>query len=189
MLCGYSLDHVTAIQHGKINESPALNQLARQEKISIKRCGLFIDQECFILGASPDGMYDNDNAIIEIKCPKSAYGMIPNAYCSNMRKAHNQMETEKNKKPSRSQKILALVPKEHAASEGSGASDSECEMPTNETNPVNNTNSGSSSPVPSIGSFDDMDIVIYEPNSGDATSLKHLYILRQNYGIFALGGS
>jgi len=37
----------------------------------IKPCGLFIDTENSYLGASPDGLID-ENGLVEIKCPLSA---------------------------------------------------------------------------------------------------------------------
>ena len=73
MLYSYSLDHLPAILHGKSNEKTALLQLAKQENIILKKCGLFIDQEYFFLGATPDSIYEN--GIIEIKCPITAFGM------------------------------------------------------------------------------------------------------------------
>lgn len=73
MLYKYSLDHVSSIIHGKTNEPVALKQLENQEHVEVKKCGLFIDEQLFFLGASPDAVYEN--GIIEIKCPKSAFGM------------------------------------------------------------------------------------------------------------------
>lgn len=73
MLYSYSLDNVPAIHHGKSNEIVALEQLAKQENVQIKKCGLHIDKTHYFLGATPDGVYDG--GIIEIKCPKTAYGM------------------------------------------------------------------------------------------------------------------
>lgn len=75
MLYSYSLDHISAIQHGKTNEAAALEQLARQEHIDIKKCGLYIDNRHSFLGATPDAVFDD--GIVEIKCPKSAFGINP----------------------------------------------------------------------------------------------------------------
>ncbi|GBP39298.1 hypothetical protein EVAR_20526_1 [Eumeta japonica] len=70
LLYNYSLDHLPAIQHGKINEATAL----KQQNIVIHKCGLFIDNEHFFLGASPDAVFSD-----EIKCPKSAFGLHPDS--------------------------------------------------------------------------------------------------------------
>ncbi|CAG4936655.1 unnamed protein product [Colias eurytheme] len=67
-----NIDHVLAIKHGKDNEKIAIKQLENQEGIKIEACGLFIDEELPFLGATPDGLH-GDSAIVEIKCPLSAY--------------------------------------------------------------------------------------------------------------------
>lgn len=46
-------------------------------KIKILECGLFIHPEHFYLGATPDGLIENDG-ILEIKCPSSLENMISN---------------------------------------------------------------------------------------------------------------
>ena len=69
----YSLHNITSIKHGKTNEAIAIRQLQEQEKIVINKCGLFIDEDFFFLGASSDGTFEQ--GIIEIKCPISAFGM------------------------------------------------------------------------------------------------------------------
>lgn len=66
------LDHVKSIKHGRDNEKVAIEQLSRQENVVIRPCGLFIDQDIQFLGASPDGLIDEDT-VVEIKCPISAY--------------------------------------------------------------------------------------------------------------------
>ncbi|XP_047993637.1 uncharacterized protein LOC125232064 [Leguminivora glycinivorella] len=75
MLYGYSLDHVAAVQHGKNHEANAIKQLEMELNIKVEKCGLHIDPEHYFLGATPDGLYSD--GIIEIKCPKSAFGMDP----------------------------------------------------------------------------------------------------------------
>lgn len=75
ILYSYSLDRVASVEHGKDNEVKAVEQLSRQENISIEKCGLFIDKSLFFLGASPDGIYEN--GIIDIKCPFSVFGIDP----------------------------------------------------------------------------------------------------------------
>lgn len=66
------MSHVKSIKHGKDNEEKALRQLEAQENIRVNPCGLFIDEEYHYLGATPDGVIDNDT-IVEVKCPLSAY--------------------------------------------------------------------------------------------------------------------
>lgn len=39
----------------------------------MQKCGLFIDQKYFFLGASPDGLFEE--GIVEMKCPYSARNM------------------------------------------------------------------------------------------------------------------
>lgn len=73
LVYSYSLNNVTAIEYGKRNEKTAINQLEQQEGIIVQKCGLFIDQKYFFLGASPDGLYEE--GIVEIKCPYSARNM------------------------------------------------------------------------------------------------------------------
>ena len=73
MLYGRALSHVASIKYGRDHEQLAIDQLSRQENISIERCGLFIHSEISFFGASPDGI--SDNKIIEIKCPSSASGL------------------------------------------------------------------------------------------------------------------
>lgn len=67
-----SIGHVQSIKHGQDNENIAKEQLAKQENVKIEPCGLFLDQEIPFLGASPDGIID-ENTIAEIKCPITAY--------------------------------------------------------------------------------------------------------------------
>lgn len=72
-LYSYSLDNIKSIKHGKVNEVIAIRQLEKQLNISIHKCGLFVDEQFFFLGASPDGIFGE--GIIEVKCPISAFGM------------------------------------------------------------------------------------------------------------------
>lgn len=75
LVYSYSLNNVPAIKYGKSNEKIALKQLQQQEGIVVEKCGLFIDEKHFFLGASPDGLYEE--GIIEMKCPYSARNMDP----------------------------------------------------------------------------------------------------------------
>ncbi|XP_076299458.1 uncharacterized protein LOC143218255 [Lasioglossum baleicum] len=65
---------VAAVEYGKENEKIALEELAAELGVPIKPCGLFIDYDIPYLGATPDGLI-NDDTIVEIKCPYSAKDM------------------------------------------------------------------------------------------------------------------
>ncbi|CAG5056443.1 unnamed protein product [Parnassius apollo] len=73
LVYSYSLNGVPSIEYGKTNETIAIKQLEQQEGIVVQKCGLFIDQNYFFLGASPDCLFDE--GIVEIKCPYSARNM------------------------------------------------------------------------------------------------------------------
>ena len=60
-----------AMKYGRENEKIAMKELAQKLNKEIKPCGLFIDIENPFLGASPDGLIE-DNGLVEIKCPMSA---------------------------------------------------------------------------------------------------------------------
>ena len=60
-----------AMKYGRENEKIAREELALKLNKAIKPCGLFIDSENPFLGASPDGLIE-ENGIVEIKCPMSA---------------------------------------------------------------------------------------------------------------------
>lgn len=62
------------LEYGMINEINAIECFKKQENIiEIKNAGLFTDKEYCYLGASPDGLIDEDG-LIEVKCPNSAKG-------------------------------------------------------------------------------------------------------------------
>ncbi|KMQ85017.1 hypothetical protein RF55_16728, partial [Lasius niger] len=60
-----------AIKYGRDKEEVARIELAAKINKIIKPCGLFIDNDNPCLGASPDGLIDEDG-LVEIKCPLSA---------------------------------------------------------------------------------------------------------------------
>lgn len=64
-----------AMKYGRIHEKDAINELKSLD-IIVQPCGLFIDDEFNFLGATPDGLL-NDNGIVEIKCPASCSEMTP----------------------------------------------------------------------------------------------------------------
>lgn len=68
------IDHVKSIKHGKENEKLAIDQLSQQEQVIIQPCGLFIDPDLPYLGATPDGII-NDDMLVEVKCPKNSYNI------------------------------------------------------------------------------------------------------------------
>lgn len=75
LLCAKNLAGVTSIGHGIRHEKTALQQLEIQENVKIKPCGLFIDKEHPFLGATPDGLIEMGDMIVEVKCPITAYKM------------------------------------------------------------------------------------------------------------------
>ncbi|CAK1589570.1 unnamed protein product [Parnassius mnemosyne] len=60
------------MQHGREYEKKALQQLSTQEALDIRPCGLYIDPEIPYLGATPDGIIDEET-IVEVKCPITAF--------------------------------------------------------------------------------------------------------------------
>ena len=67
-----NIDHLPAVVHGKKNEAKALdclNKILASQKKKVESCGLFIDVDTGYLAASPDGVVDDGETIVEIKCP------------------------------------------------------------------------------------------------------------------------
>ena len=62
--------NVPAIQHGRRYESVAIAQYETEQNVSVRPAGLHIRPDYPYLGASPDGIIDNDT-ILEVKCPFS----------------------------------------------------------------------------------------------------------------------
>lgn len=60
-----------ATEHGVTNEPNALEDYKLMYSTDVKECGFYVHQDFEWLGASPDGLIDDDG-LIEIKCP---YGM------------------------------------------------------------------------------------------------------------------
>ncbi|KMQ82941.1 hypothetical protein RF55_21408, partial [Lasius niger] len=60
-----------AMKYGRDKEEIARKELAIKLNKKIKSCGLFIDTKNPFLGASPDGLIE-ENGLVEIKCPLSA---------------------------------------------------------------------------------------------------------------------
>ena len=70
------LENLRSLQYGRENEANALRQMEEELGITILTCGLFIDATVPHLGATPDGLVDDDT-IIEVKCPESAKDLSP----------------------------------------------------------------------------------------------------------------
>ena len=62
---------VKAIQWGVEMEPTALRSFQEHKQLTVKPTGLWLHHSG-ILGASPDGMVPEVNAIVEVKCPYSA---------------------------------------------------------------------------------------------------------------------
>jgi len=73
----YTTDIDTAAtEYGRDHENEAKTCLEKLLNIKILDCGLFIDEFNYFLGATPDGLVNNDG-LAEIKCPYSAADMTP----------------------------------------------------------------------------------------------------------------
>ncbi|XP_046143605.1 uncharacterized protein LOC114881203 [Osmia bicornis bicornis] len=70
------IQYLRSLEYGRENEANALGQLETELGIQILPCGLFIDAVVPYLGATPDGLVDDDT-IVEVKCPKSAKDLSP----------------------------------------------------------------------------------------------------------------
>ncbi|XP_033725553.1 uncharacterized protein LOC117315463 [Pecten maximus] len=64
-----------AIVHGQKFEHEAKVRYEKECAVSVKDCGIFVCKEHPFLGASPDGVVD-ENLIVEIKCPYSSKNRI-----------------------------------------------------------------------------------------------------------------
>ena len=64
------------MQYGRLHEQDALMHLKEHLNIKVQSCGLFINTELPYLGATPDGLIDEDG-LVEIKCPSSCAEMTP----------------------------------------------------------------------------------------------------------------
>ena len=60
------------IRHGRTYESVALKKFCEVKGKRVNRCGFFVHPDLPYLGASPDGIVEGENAVVEIKCPFSA---------------------------------------------------------------------------------------------------------------------
>ncbi|KAG4075130.1 hypothetical protein HA402_002269 [Bradysia odoriphaga] len=67
-----------AQRHQNESQSVAMQQLGMQESLSIRSCGLFIDEGIIFLAASPTGMVNDSDMIIDIQCPLAITNKDPN---------------------------------------------------------------------------------------------------------------
>lgn len=62
-----ALSYRSSLGKSKAHELVAMKQLEKQERITIEKCGFYIDSENCFLGATPLGLVGNDGCV-EIKC-------------------------------------------------------------------------------------------------------------------------
>ena len=75
----YSSIDTPGMKYGRMHESDAIKDLEEFANVKVKKCGLYIDEEFNFLGASPDGIVEEDNdCIVEVKCPSSCAELFPN---------------------------------------------------------------------------------------------------------------
>ncbi|KAG5890893.1 hypothetical protein JTB14_002832 [Gonioctena quinquepunctata] len=72
--------NVASINHGIINEDPAIREYELIQNIKVKKSGLQIHPQQQYLGASPDGLVEDDG-LIEIKCPYTIRYNEPHQAC------------------------------------------------------------------------------------------------------------
>ena len=85
------LSSLDAIKHGIRNESVAANKLKESlklqygENFELSNCGLYVHPTLPFLGASPDRILKiyNENVVVEIKCPHSAFKLKISPYTVN----------------------------------------------------------------------------------------------------------
>ena len=58
-----------AVVHGNVHEQLALNKFEQMTSTKVRKCGLFVNPDFPYLAASPDGVIESKNEIVEIKCP------------------------------------------------------------------------------------------------------------------------
>lgn len=85
------LDHIPAIVNGRKGEQKAFNLYRKITNIPIRKCGIFIDEERCYLAASPDGICEAKECVIEIKCPYRIVHSNELKYLSNgkLKQNHN----------------------------------------------------------------------------------------------------
>lgn len=77
MLYGYDQPlRSKAIQYGVANENKAIQSYENQTGMKVEQCGLFVQSQWPYLGASPDGLV-NDDGLVEVKCLPSIEKLSP----------------------------------------------------------------------------------------------------------------
>lgn len=64
------MDGIKAIQWGRTHEKDALDHLKCNYNLNVRPTGVWLTNSG-LLGASPDGLIDEEEAIVEVKCPYS----------------------------------------------------------------------------------------------------------------------
>lgn len=77
------LDHIPAIANGRKGEEKAFELYRKITNIPIRKCGIFIDEDRCYLAASPDGICEAKQCVIEIKCPYTAVDSKELKYLNN----------------------------------------------------------------------------------------------------------
>lgn len=70
------IGHLSQVAYGRSKEKVAICEAEKVLGCTVKKCGLFVDKTNQWLAASPDGLV-NEDSIIEVKCPSSAYDSTP----------------------------------------------------------------------------------------------------------------
>lgn len=68
-VCKKMVSNNKAAKHNNESQPIAKQQLAKEQQISIRDCGVYIDKEHMCLAASPTGVTNDGDMIIEIQCP------------------------------------------------------------------------------------------------------------------------
>lgn len=64
----YNLDGVKAIQWGRTHEKGAIEHLKQCYNLNIKPTGVWLTNSG-LLAASPNGLIEEEEAVVEVKCP------------------------------------------------------------------------------------------------------------------------
>ena len=93
-----NLSGYPAVRHGLMYEATALERFTSQTGKNIKGCGLFILPEFPFLGASPDGLVEGEDAIVEVKCPYAAKDkkILPGKHIPYLEYSGDKIQLKKN---------------------------------------------------------------------------------------------
>lgn len=76
-ICKQTASYNKAARHNHESQPVAKKQLEKEQQISIRDCGVFMDKNDMCLAASPSGI-TIDDVVIEIQCPKTVASKNPN---------------------------------------------------------------------------------------------------------------